>query len=158
MDLAQRIARNALLPLLFAALTSPAVQAAGITSSRDLAASEFASRQAHAITLAQPEAGAAADNLAFVTQVGDNLTGDITQVGNALEAFILQSGSALEASLVQYGSHNQGLIIQDGADNQARIEQYGAYNNALIEQTGTGHRSRVTQNGQGLNVVVRQYR
>ncbi|MCG6540368.1 curli production assembly protein CsgB [Pseudomonas sp. KSR10] len=158
MDLVQRIARNALVPLLFAALTCPALQAAGITSSRDLAPNEFAFRQAHTIALAQPEASGATGNLAFVTQVGDNLTGDITQIGNALEAFILQSGYAHEAFIVQHGSHNQGLIVQDGTGNQARIEQYGAYNNALIEQTGTGHRSRVTQNGQGLNLVVRQYR
>ncbi|AHL74662.1 curli production assembly protein CsgB [Stutzerimonas stutzeri] len=157
MDFAQRIARNTLLALFLAALVSPAIQAAGLTSSGDLAPSEFASRQAHAIALTQSDTGVATDNLALVAQAGGSLTGDITQIGSALEAFILQSGYAHEAFIVQHGSDNQGLIVQVGADNQARIEQYGADNNALIEQTGTGHRSRVTQHGQGLNVVVRQY-
>jgi len=155
---AQWIARKALLPLLFATLASPTLQAASLPISLDLGASEFASSRTHAIALARPHGSVIADNFSLVTQAGNSLTGDITQIGNALEALILQSGYAHEASIEQHGSHNQGSIIQFGADNQARIEQYGAHNNALIEQTGTGHRSSVTQNGQGLSVLVRQHR
>lgn len=155
---AQWIARKALLPLLFATLASPTLQAAGLPASLDLATNEFAASQVHAIALSRPAVAPIAGNLAFIAQAGNSLTGDITQIGNALEALILQSGYAHEASIEQHGSHNQGSIIQFGADNQARIEQYGAHNNALIEQTGTGHRSSVTQNGQGLSVLVRQHR
>lgn len=155
---AQWIARKALPPLLFATLASPALQAAGLPISLDLAASELASSQGHAVALARPDTSAIPGNLAVITQAGDNLAGDITQIGNALEAFILQSGYAHEATIEQHGSSNQGLIVQFGADNHARIEQHGAHNHALIEQTGTGHRSSVTQNGQGLSVLVRQHR
>ena len=158
MNHAQRIARTALLPLFFAAAISPALQAAGLPASLDLAPSEIASSWDHSIASARPDVSTAYSNLALTAQAGDSLTSDITQTGSALEAFILQSGYAHEATIVQQGSSNQGLIVQSGAYNEARIEQNGAYNNALIEQTGTGHRSSVTQNGQGLSVLVRQYR
>ena len=155
---AQRIACKALLPLLFAALASPALLAASLPTSLDLAPDEIASSRSQAIALPQTETGISGRNLALVAQTGDSLSADITQTGNALEAFILQSGYALEASIEQYGSHNQGLIVQSGSYNKARIEQYGAYIDAQIEQTGTGHRSSGTQHGQGLSVLVRQYR
>jgi minor curlin subunit len=132
MNHAQRIASKTLLPLLpllFAALSSPALQAAGPQTMIDLAPSELVSNQAHVIAPARSDYSDSADNLALVTQVGDSLTAHITQTGNALEAFILQSGYAHDATIVQ-----QGLIVQFGTDNQARIEQYGAYNDALIDR------------------------
>ena len=158
MNHAQRIASKTLLPLLFAALASPALLAASLPTSLDLAPEEIASSRSRVIPLTQSETGITGRNLALVAQTGDSLTAHITQTGSALEAFILQSGYAHDATIVQQGNNNQGLIVQFGTDNQARIEQHGAYNNALIEQTGTGHRSSVTQNGQGLSVLVRQYR
>ena len=158
MNQVQRIARNALLPLILAVAASPSLQAANLPSSLDLAPGEIASNQERSIASALPDVHAAHGNLAVIAQVGNSLTSDITQTGSALEAFILQSGHDHAASIEQHGSHNQGLIVQTGAYNEARIEQYGAHNNALIEQTGTGHRSSVTQYGQGLNVLVRQHR
>lgn len=157
MDQVQWIARKALLPL-FAALTSPLLQAAGLQGSLDLAPSELAATPLLPGTLPQSAASLTAANLALIAQVGDSLIATLVQDGYAQEALILQSGYGHEAAIEQHGIYNQGSIIQSGADNQARIEQFGAANSALIEQTGTGHRSRVTQHGQGLDLVVRQYR
>lgn len=154
----QRIARNARLPLILAALHCSALQAASRSTSADPATNETAFTHPQTPALAQAEIGMPTHNVAFLAQAGLSLSTDITQTGKPLEAFMLQSGFALDSSIEQPGSHNLGLIVQSGSYNQARIEQHGAYNNALIEQTGTGHSSSVTQHGQGLSVLVRQYR
>ncbi len=73
MNHVQWIARNALLPLLFAALASPALQAASLSTSLGLTGSEFAQRPAYATTPARPATGAAADNFTLITQAGDRL-------------------------------------------------------------------------------------
>ena len=121
----------------------------------DLAASEFASSQAH--PLATPVATASTGDTLARPPVGSRQRSDVEQIGHALEAFSAQSRHGHEAFIVQHGAYHQRLIVQSGADDQARIEQDGAHNDALIEQTGTGHSSRVTQHGQGLSVRVRLY-
>jgi minor curlin subunit len=121
MNLVQRSARNVLLPLLFAALSSPALRADALQAPHDLARSEFASSRVHATALARPDLSALTGNLALVTQIGYGLTGGITQIGKAMEASMLQSGYAHEASIEQHGSHNQGLIVHSGASNQPAL-------------------------------------
>lgn len=152
---AQWIARQSPVPLLPAALTSPALHAAG--PSVCMTWPQAGSRRARPTLSQRPWRPAPPVTPLARPPVGSRQRSDVEQIGHALEAFSAQSRHGHEAFIVQHGAYHQRLIVQSGADDQARIEQDGAHNDALIEQTGTGHSSRVTQHGQGLSVRVRLY-
>jgi hypothetical protein len=83
--------------------------------------------------------------LSLISQDGENNLASISQIGNQNAGLIIQAGNLNTASVTQTGSHNIGIISQIGYGNSASLSQTGNNHAALISQQGTGNVAIVHQ-------------
>ena len=94
-------------------------------------------------------------NTSYILQgqggVSDNNLADVTQDGNNNESYVSQLvGDGNEAFVKQTGSYGDSTILQSGALNYANVEQSGVGDISFITQEGSNNEANVTQKGLGI--------
>ena len=94
-------------------------------------------------------------NTSYILQgqggVSDNNLAEVTQGGNNNESYVSQLvGDSNKAFVKQTGSYGDSTILQSGALNYANVEQSGVGDISFITQEGSNNEANVTQKGLGI--------